>query len=103
VHQYVEDRDGGYYIKGSRVSLDSVVYSFLRGESPEGIVESYPALSLEQVLGSLTFYLSERDAVEAYLLRERAEFSQLRDECREKNPRLYAALEAARRANDPAA
>src|ERR1019366_8014793 len=46
---YVEQREGGYYIVGTRVSLDSVVYAFLRGESPEGIVESFPALSLEQV------------------------------------------------------
>ncbi len=35
--EYVEQRDGGYFIKGARVSLDSVVYAFLRGESPEGI------------------------------------------------------------------
>jgi uncharacterized protein (DUF433 family) len=51
--EYVEQRGGGYYIAGSRVSLDSVVYAFLRGESPEGIVESFPALSLEQVLGAV--------------------------------------------------
>jgi hypothetical protein len=37
--QYVERRDGGYYVTGTRVSLDSVVYAFLRGESPEGIVD----------------------------------------------------------------
>jgi uncharacterized protein (DUF433 family) len=44
---YVEPRDGGYFILGTRVSLDSVVYAFLRGESPEGIAESFPALDLE--------------------------------------------------------
>ena len=33
--EYVEKRDGGYYIAGSRVSLDSVVYEFLNGSSPE--------------------------------------------------------------------
>ena len=39
--EYVEQREGGYYILGSRVSLDSVVYGFLRGESPEGIADSF--------------------------------------------------------------
>jgi len=50
--EYVEQREGGYYILGSRVSLDSVAYAFLRGESPEGIADSFPALSLEQVFGA---------------------------------------------------
>jgi hypothetical protein len=30
--EYVEQRNGGYYILGTRVSLDSVVYAFLRGD-----------------------------------------------------------------------
>ena len=55
--EYVEERSGGYYVVGTRISLDSVVYGFLRGESPEGIAESFPALTLEQILGSLAFYL----------------------------------------------
>ena len=29
--EYVEQRDGGYWIAGTRVSLDSIVYPFLRG------------------------------------------------------------------------
>lgn len=36
--EYIEQRNGTYYFIGSRVSLDSAVYEFLRGESPEGIV-----------------------------------------------------------------
>ena len=32
---YVEQRDGGYYVAGARVSLDSIVYAFRGGESPE--------------------------------------------------------------------
>ena len=49
--EYIERRDGGYYFIGSRVSLDSVVYQFLQGESPEAIVQAFPSLSLEQVYG----------------------------------------------------
>ena len=41
---YIEQRNGGYFIAGTRVSLDSLVYAFLRGESPEGIAELFPAL-----------------------------------------------------------
>ena len=93
---YVEQREGGYYVAGSRISLDSVVYAFLRGESPEGMVDSFPALSLEQVFGAVAFYLANRESIDSYLRDEGAEFARMRDESRRQNPTLYAKLEAAR-------
>jgi uncharacterized protein (DUF433 family) len=93
---YVEQRDGGYYIAGSRVSLDSVVYAFLRGESPDDIAESFPAISLEQVFGAIAFYLANRESIDAYLRDGRADFARMRDEARRKHPALYSKLEAAR-------
>jgi uncharacterized protein (DUF433 family) len=51
--QYIEQRDKGYWIAQTRISLDSVVYSFLNGESPESIVQNFPLLSLEQVYGAM--------------------------------------------------
>ena len=93
---YVEQREGGYFIAGSRVSLDSVVYAFLRGESPEGIVDSFSALSLEQVFGAVAFYLANRSCIDAYLRDGSAEFARMRDEARRQHPALYSKLEAAR-------
>jgi uncharacterized protein (DUF433 family) len=95
--QYVERHDGGYYVLGTRVSLDSVVYAFLRGDSPEGIVESFPSLSLEQAYGAVTYYLAHQQTIDAYLQQGRAEFERLREESRRKHPALYAKLDAARR------
>jgi uncharacterized protein (DUF433 family) len=95
--QYVEQRDGGYYVLGTRVSLDSVVYAFLRGDSPEGIVESFPSLSLEKAYGAITYYLAHQQAIDAYLQQGRAEFERLREGSRRKHPALYAKLDAARR------
>jgi uncharacterized protein (DUF433 family) len=94
--EYVEQRDGGYYILGSRVSLDSVVYAFLRGESPEVIADSFPALSLGQVFGAVAFYLANRESIDVYLQDGRTEFARMRDEARRKHPALYAKLESAR-------
>jgi uncharacterized protein (DUF433 family) len=94
--EYVEKRDGGYFVAGTRVSLDSVVYAFLRGESPEGIVESYPALSMEEVFGALSFYLAERNAIDDYLRKEKQDFEILRQQARKANPALYAKLLDAR-------
>jgi|SRR5579872_1364079 len=61
---YVERRDGIFYIIGSRVPLDCIVREFKNGASPESIRSSFATLSLEQVYGSITFYLGNREDVE---------------------------------------
>lgn len=94
--EYVEQRDGGYFIKDARVSLDSVVYAFLRGESPEGIAESFPALGLEQIFGALAFYIANREDVDQYLRQGQEEFEPLREQARRDNPVLYRKLAEAR-------
>ncbi len=90
--QYIEQRDEGYWIEGTRISLDSIVYSFLNGESPESIAQNFPLLSLEQVYGAVTFYLANREMVDTYLQEGEAEFQQLQQSLREKNPLLYQKL-----------
>jgi uncharacterized protein (DUF433 family) len=94
--EYIDQRNGGLYVAGSRVSLDSVVYAFLRGESPEGIVYSFPSLNLRQVYGAITYYLENRDMVDDYLQREEAEFDRMAEEARKEDPAFYAKLDAAR-------
>src|SRR5258708_31323654 len=63
--EFVERRDGSYYLIGSRMPLAHIVREFQRGESPEAIRSHYPALSLEQVYGAITFYLGSKEDVEA--------------------------------------
>jgi len=59
--EYIEPREEHYFVRGSRVSLDSLVYGFLQGESPETIRENFPTLSLEQVYESpSTLRISQR-------------------------------------------
>ena len=95
--EYVEKRSGGYYIAGSRVSLDSIVYEFLSGSSAEAIQQAFPGISLEEIYGSLTFYLANRPEVEEYLEKGEQELEEMRLVAREKNPMLYRKLEEARR------
>lgn len=102
--EYIEQRNSGYFIEGTRVSLDSVVYAFLRGESPEGIAESFPALTLEQIFGALAFYLAHQEQMDSYLSEGRREFETLRREARHNYPALYAKLDEARqKSNMPSA
>src|SRR5215471_9193436 len=95
---YVEQRNGGYYLTGTRVSLDSVVYKFLNGSSPETILQSFPLIgSLERVYGAITFYLANKAEIDEYLRRQ----DQLWEKLREEHPLpadLKARLEKAREA-----
>ena len=67
---YVEQRNGGYFIAGTRISLDSIVYGFQRGESPETICQNFELLSLEEVYGAITFYLANQASIDEYLVRQ---------------------------------
>lgn len=92
---YVTKTGSAYRITGSRVSLDSVVYDFLSGLSPEAIVENYDSLTLEQVYGAVTYYLAHRAEVDAGLANNRAKFEALRLQARAAHPLLYRKLEEA--------
>jgi uncharacterized protein (DUF433 family) len=62
--EFVESRDGSFYLRGSRVPLAHLVREFQQGEPPEVIRSHYPTLSLEQVYGAITFYLGHKSEVE---------------------------------------
>ena len=92
-NNYVSVEGDSYRIIGTRVSLDSVVYDYLGGLSPESIADNFDTLSLEQVYGAITFYLSHRNEVERHLMQNRAKFDALRAKARESHPLLYRKLE----------
>ena len=67
-NQYVEVRNSAYYVAGTRIGLDVVVYEFRDGRSPEAIFEAYPSIgSLAKLYGAITFILEHPKEVESYL------------------------------------
>ena len=64
---------GTIRIKGSRVSLDSVIHHFKLGATAEQIVQSFPSLSLGDVYSSIAYYLTHRQQVEGYLQEQETE------------------------------
>lgn len=96
MRDYIEQRDGGYWITGKRISLDSVVYAFRRGQAPEGIRRSFPLLTLEEVYGAIAFYLANQTKIDSYLVDEEAEFEKLRSMNRAADPEWYERMERAK-------
>ncbi len=95
-NEYVERRNGGYYVAGTRVSLDSIVYSFKAGDSPETIRQNFASLTLEQVYGAITFYLAHEQEIDANILEGKTDLHRLVPPLSESRPDLYARLERAR-------
>ena len=94
---YIEHRDCVYMVSGTRVSLDSIVYAFLSGESAEAIAQAFPVLSLEQAYGAITYYLAHRDHVDRYLEGRRVEFDTARQAARDADPMFYQKLSDAKK------
>jgi uncharacterized protein (DUF433 family) len=74
--EYIEQRDGAYYVARTRISLDSIVHAFLRGESPETICQNFELLRLEEVYGAIAYYLANQADVDAYLVRQNEKWAQ---------------------------
>jgi uncharacterized protein (DUF433 family) len=78
------DAQGVVRVGGTRVTLDTVVGAFVRGATPEEIVQDYSSLDLADVYTVLAYYLRNRPAVETYL-----------DEQRQKGEAIQRQMEAA--------
>jgi hypothetical protein len=85
----------------TRVMLDAVVAGFEQGHSPETIQQQFPALSLEEVYGAITFYLAHRDEVQAYLKRQKAFWEALRAEAEKQVSPVVKRLRALMAADVP--
>ena len=93
---YVEERAGGYYVTGKRMSLDSIVYAFRAGESPETIQQNFPSLTLEEVYGSIAFYLRHQAEIDANIRQGEEELRRRVSSLSERKPEAYLRLQRAR-------
>ena len=94
--EYLEERNGGYYIAGTRISLDSIVYSFERGNSPEAIQKSFPLLKPAQIYGAIAFYLDHQAEVRQYLENEERRIQESTTPLSKANPELWNRIQRAR-------
>lgn len=86
---YIEQRNGGYYIRGTKILLDLIVSRFHEGLAPETIQsECFQSLTLEQIYGSITFYLHNRQKIDQYLQQATSDFVRQSAESKAKHSEL---------------
>lgn len=76
-----ERPDGSYRIADTKVLLEAFVWAYAHERlSPEELQVEWPELSLQQVHAVIAYYLANRDEVDAYVERSRAEIARARTE-----------------------
>ena len=73
-----KDKYGIFRMKGSRVTLSSVIASFKEGATAEEIVQQFSTLSLSDIYLVIGYYLSNRQQVDRLLKAQRSKADQTR-------------------------
>src|SRR2546422_7019835 len=69
---------GTIRVTGSRVSLDSIIWPYLQGQSVEQIHESFPSLKLADIHAVISYYLNHSAEVEEYLRQQAGKAESIR-------------------------
>jgi uncharacterized protein (DUF433 family) len=73
-------------IKGHRIGIEDVLYEYIfNAKSPDELQRRFPTLSLEQIHATITYYLHNKDKIDAYLT-DWIEFGERMRAEQEKNP-----------------
>jgi len=72
-------------VGGTRVTLDTIVAAFQRGETPEEIASNYDALSLAEVYQAIGYYLTHQAEVEIYLEQRQASHTSVQEQAETKH------------------
>jgi uncharacterized protein (DUF433 family) len=74
------DQAGVLRVAGTRGSLDSVVYAFDEGATPEEIAQAFPTLDLAAIYSVIGYYLQNRAEVKQYLEQRTVQRAELKNE-----------------------
>ena len=58
-------------IKGHRIAIQHVLNKYKQGMDPDELQHRFPTLSMADIYATILFYLTNKETVEAYLVRER--------------------------------
>lgn len=67
------DEHGVARIGGTRVTLETLIGMYKRGDTAESLSKAFPAVSLADIHGVISYYLRHTDEVEEYLTLAHAE------------------------------
>jgi uncharacterized protein (DUF433 family) len=82
----IRDADGALRVGRTGVTLETVLWAFQQGATPEDIVDQFPSLVLADVYEVIGYYLRHRDDVDAYLVRQDQQYRDTVEQVRRELP-----------------
>lgn len=80
------DAEGVLRVGGTRVTLDTIVAAYRKGDTPEQIAQDYPSLQTADIYAVIAYYLRHRNEVAAYLERRERQADAVRRKFQELFP-----------------
>jgi uncharacterized protein (DUF433 family) len=74
----LEYRDRSIRVIGSRITLDTLVGVFKRGETVEELTEAFPSLSLDHIRAVIDWYFTHQSEADEYLEEREAQAERVR-------------------------
>lgn len=90
--QHVEERDGEYFVRDTRVTAHSVIAAWKRGAAPEEIKEQFPTISLADVYNVISYYLDHQELLDAHFAETNAQYERDRAADHNARPEFYAEM-----------
>jgi uncharacterized protein (DUF433 family) len=72
--------DGTIRIGDTRVSLETIIDSYLLGQRPEEIHSGFSSIELADIYAIIAYYLKNREAVDRYLAEQEADSQRILDD-----------------------
>jgi len=72
--------DGTIRIGDTRVSLETIIDSYLSGQRAEEIHSGFPFIDLADIFAIIAYYLKNRETVDRYLVQQEADSRRILDE-----------------------
>ncbi len=97
----IQERSGELYVGPSRVLVWVIADHHNQGQTPDQIHESFPTISLPEVLGTIIYYLEHKDDLDARFAEDERRFEEWSAANRAAHAEFYnsmkARIEAARK------
>ena len=76
----IADSTGTIHVGQTRVRLDTIVYAFNQGYTAEEILSQFPTLELADIYVVISYYLTNREAVDEYIQQQEQEAASLQEQ-----------------------
>ena len=80
------DEHGVVRVAGTRVTLDTIIGAYKQGRSAEEIAQDYPSVPKSAIYGTIAYYLSAQEDVDAYLRARKDQAERVRAEVERWSP-----------------